>query len=171
MVDDEAEFTAFARLRQADLVRLCWALTGERQLGEDLAQASLARLWQRWEAVAAGGDPWPYLQRIAVSVAATWRRRRWRFEIPGVSFVDRADSSDGLDAVHAGDGVERWLRLLPPRQRAVIVLRFLFDLSVEETADRLGCTSGTVKSQTAKAMTTLRSQRGLIEKVTEVESG
>jgi RNA polymerase sigma factor (sigma-70 family) len=119
--------------------------------------------------VSATGDPWPYLQRIAVSLASSWRRRLWRGEIPSASIVEAADRFDGHAAVHASDSIERWLALLPARQRAVIVLRFLFDLSVTETADLLRCSQGTVKSQTAKALTTLRSRAAFATESTGVE--
>jgi RNA polymerase sigma factor, sigma-70 family len=139
---------------------MCWALTGDFGRGEDLAQASLQRLWPRWASVSATGDPWPYLQRIAVSQAATWRRRRWLGETPWAVLPDRGDATDHADSIAGRRTVQQWLDTLPPRRRAVIVLRFLVDLSVDETADRLGCSTGTVKSQTAKALGKLRDLLG-----------
>lgn len=162
--------SVFVSVRQASLVRLGWSLTGDRQLGEDLAQAALARLWTRWATVSSGGDPWPYLQRVAVSLASSWRRRRWRGEVPSLSVPDVVDHFDGVVSVQETDSVERWLALLPVRQRAVIVLRFLFDLSVADSADRLGCSEGTVKSQTAKALRTLREYAEATGEPTEAES-
>lgn len=77
---DEA-FSAFVLARQAELVRLGEALCGDRQLGEDLAQMALQRLWPHWSRVAAAGDPFPYTQRIMVNLWASWRRRRrWHVE-------------------------------------------------------------------------------------------
>ena len=152
---DEA-FSAFVSARQAELARLGWALTGDRQLGEDLAQTALQRLWPHWSRVAAAGDPFPYVQRTMVNLWSTWRRRRrWR--------VERLDAvppeSGGTDPtieVDERDALDGWLAQLPPRQRAVVVLRFMFDLDVADTAQRLGCTPGTVKSQTSKALRSLR---------------
>ena len=153
---DEDAFTAFVAQRQMLLLRLCWALTGDRHRGEDLAQAVLDRLWRRWAKVSAGGDdPWPYTQRIAVSLASTWRRRLWSGEVATGHIGDRAES-DRAGQLADRDEVARWLAVLARQQRAVIVLRFLADLSVEQTAVVLGCTSGTVKSQTAKALARLR---------------
>jgi RNA polymerase sigma-70 factor (sigma-E family) len=153
---ESEDFTAFVIARQAGLVRLGWALTGDRQLGEDLAQATLDRLWARWARISRRGDPWPYAQRVAVSLAATWWRRRWRHvELVGSPRPDAPADTDDFVAVDTRDMVTRWLATLPRRQRAVIVLRFLSDLSVDETAQILHCSTGTVKSQTAKALDSL----------------
>jgi RNA polymerase sigma-70 factor (sigma-E family) len=157
VVTDREGFAAFVEKRWKPLVRLGWALTGDLHLGEDLAQATLDRLWRRWPRVSANGDPWPYTQRIAVSIAATWRRRRWRGELP----MEREHNEvggvrDPADLFEDRDALLRWLRGLAPRQRSVIILRFLDDLSVEETAARVGCSTGTVKSQTARALDHLR---------------
>lgn len=156
MSEDRETFSAFVRERQASLVQLASALAGDRQLGEDLAQAALARLWPRWRKVSATGDPWPYLQRITISVASTWRRRRWRTELVTDKVPEPVAADSEPSPAVADLTVAKWLALLPPRQRAVIVLRFLADLSVEEAAGILGCTQGTVMSQTAKARNRLR---------------
>lgn len=153
--EDEA-FSSFVLARQARLVQFGWALTGDRQLGEDLAQGALERLWPHWSRVSGAGDPLPYTQRIMVNLATSRRRgRRWQAERLDASVPDLggADEAAGVDAQ---DALDRWLRLLPTRQRAVIVLRFVCDLSVEQTAGVLRCSSGTVKSQTAKALSSLR---------------
>lgn len=147
--DGLAEFVA---ARQGELLRFAWGLTGDWQRAEDLAQTALARMLPRWERV---DDPWPYLQRTTVSVYATWWRRRWRGEIPTGDMPEQA-APDQFDEVDEHDTVGRWLRVLPVRQRAVIVARYVGDLSVEDTAQALGCSAGTVKSQTAKALHRLR---------------
>lgn len=151
----ETGYDEFVRARRSSLVRLGWALTGDRGLGEDLAQAAFDRLWRRWAKVSAGGDPWPYVQRIAINLALSWRRRRWRDEIP-VAEPTMPLAADDTDTWVSRQLVAGWLDGLPPRQRAAVVLRFLMDLSVEETAARLGCSVGTVKSQTSKALQALR---------------
>jgi RNA polymerase sigma-70 factor (sigma-E family) len=148
-------FDEFVRTRQDELARLGWALTGDRQRGEDLAQASFDRLWRRWAKVSEAGDPWAYTQRIAVSLASTWRRRHWSSEVPTAAPA-AGSAGEQFDGVLSRHLVETWLAVLPPRQRAVITLRFLLDLSVLETADRMRCSTGTVKSQTSKALSTLR---------------
>lgn len=157
MTATEDAFADFVRHRQVELVRVGWALTGDRQLGEDLAQTALQRLWPRWEHVSSRGEPYAYVQRIMVNLWSSWRGRRWRqveqiVEAP----PERHDDDGDAGRLDANDEVDRWLATLPPRQRAVVSLRFLLDLSVDETAARLGCSSGTVKSQTAKALEHLR---------------
>lgn len=151
------DFTAFVAVRQAGLVRLGWALTGDRHLGEDLAQATLDRVWARWARVSGRGDPWPYAQQVAVSLAATWWRRRWRHvEVVGGPSPEAPAATDDFADADTRDMVAQWLATLPRRQRAVVVLRFLADLPVDETAEILHCSPGTVKSQTAKALGKLR---------------
>jgi RNA polymerase sigma factor (sigma-70 family) len=126
----------------------------------------LCRLWPRWEWVASAGDPWPYTQRIAVTLASTWRRRRWRSAeqpagiAPPGARAFAAPSGDGFEDTDRRAVVLGWLRRLPARQRAVVALRFMFDQSVDETAAVLRCSPGTVKSQTSKALATLRAMAG-----------
>jgi RNA polymerase sigma-70 factor (sigma-E family) len=165
---DEA-FSSFVAARQGELVQLGWALTGDRQLGEDLTQSALQRLWPHWPRVAAGGDPFPYTQRIMVNLCTSWRRRRWQVERPAASPPDAA-GADPMTAVEEQDALDRWLARLPARQRAVVVLRFVCDLDVAATADRLGCSAGTVKSQTAKALRSLRHADPARESVKQEEA-
>lgn len=157
MTATEEAFADFVRRRQVELARLGWALTGDRQLGEDLVQAALQRLWPHWDRVSSRGESYAYAQRIMVNLWSSWRGRRWRqMEQVVEALPDRDADEDEADRLDANDEVDRWLTTLPPRQRAVVTLRFLLDLSVAETAERLGCSTGTVKSQTAKALDHLR---------------
>ena len=149
-------FTAFVVARQRELVRLGWALTGDRQLGEDLVQTALLRLWPHWSRVAASGEPFAYTQRIMINLWTSWRRRRrWQTERLDASPPDPTGGDVSIEA-QARVSLDAWLARLPRRQRAVVVLRFVCDLDVADVADRLGCSTGTVKSQTAKALQTLR---------------
>ena len=154
--DVDAAFTAFVAARQRELVRLGWALTGDRQLGEDLVQTALLRLWPHWSRVAAAGDPLAYTQRIMINLWTSWRRRhRWQAERLDASPPDSSGDDASIEA-QTRAGLDAWLVRLPHRQRAVVVLRYVCDLDVAEAADRLGCSPGTVKSQTSKALRTLR---------------
>lgn len=163
---EDPSFAKFVMDHQASLLRLAWGLTGDRQLAEDLAQTALTRLWPRWSRVK-DENPWAYLQRIVATTYATWWRRRWRAEVATGELPEPAAGRDQFAIVDGLGSVRHWLETLPPRQRAIVVLRFLADLSIAETAAAMGCTEGTVKSQTAKALSHLRvsptasrSQRG-----------
>ena len=158
-MDDRDSFTEFVRVRRVAMVRLGWALTGDRQLGEDVAQISLDRLWRHWSRIAAKGDPWAYAQRIVLSVAASWRVRRSSSETPMADVPEgRSPSNGAADDVANRLLVARWLRGLPRGQREVVVLRFVLDLSVDQTAEIMKCAPNTVKSQTSKAIANLRSR-------------
>jgi RNA polymerase sigma-70 factor (sigma-E family) len=152
---DRDQFSAFVERRYGALTRLGWALTGDQQRGEDLAQATLVRMWTRWKRLSATDDPWRYAQRVAISQAATWRRRRWHDESATADTPDTTQT-DSAETVIGSVQMTRWLAGLPARQRAVVVLRFLVDQSVEDVAEILNCSQGTIKSQTAKARRTLR---------------
>lgn len=149
-------FAVFVAERRAQLIRLAWAVTGDRELAEDVTQIALERLWRRWGSLPhAEGERWAYAQRVLISQVSTWRRRLWtKNEIPTAAMPREQVSGTGaeLDSVAVLD----WLAELPKRQRAVVVLRYLSDLSVADTAKVLDCSPGTVKSQTAKAMAKLR---------------
>ena len=145
-------FRAFVAARQNALLRTAWLLTGDWQQAEDLVQTALVKVWPRWERVAALGDPEPYVRRTLVTTYLTWKRRRWTGEQPHADLPDVPEPADGLDAVGLRAALTKALATLPPAHRAVLVLRFYEDLSVEQTADVLGVPPGTVKSQTARAL-------------------
>jgi RNA polymerase sigma-70 factor (sigma-E family) len=147
-------FREFVRARGPALSRTAFLLTGDHQLAEDLVQTALTRTVPHWRRVVAGGDPEAYVRQVMVNErTAWWRRRRYDViatvrELP--SPVDEADRTTERVALLAA------LARLAPRQRAVIVLRFYEDLSVEQTAHALGCSPGTVKSTTSDALARLR---------------
>jgi RNA polymerase sigma-70 factor (sigma-E family) len=151
-MDDE--FAAFVRMRMPALLRFGHALTGNPHDALDLAQTALERTGVRWRSVRRNGqDPEAYVRRAMVnSWVSRWRRLRRESLVPGVP--DRAVAAD--DRALEREPLWQALRALPPRQRAVIVLRYYEDLSEAEIASTLGVSPGTVKSQAAKAMATLR---------------
>lgn len=149
----EAEYEAFVRERRGELVSTATLLLGgDAHLAEDLVQASLVRLYMAWGR-ARSGNPRAYARRILVNATIDHHRRPW---------VRRERSTDALpdvpaEAIEALDGeLLAALRALPPRMRAAVVLRHVEDLSVEDAADALGCSTGTVKSQTARGLDKLR---------------
>lgn len=154
------DYVAFVRARQDALLRAAYLICGDHHLAEDLVQEALVKLASRWERLR-DEAPEAYVRRILYRDAVSrWRRvRRERL-------VDHHDPDGVLAAMPShDDAAERWLdgaqvraalALLPPRQRAVIVLRYFEDLSEQEIAETLGVARGTVKSQASDAMRTLR---------------
>ncbi|MGC4769759.1 SigE family RNA polymerase sigma factor [Micromonospora sp. DT44] len=155
MADVDGEFTTFVEERGAALLRVAYALAGNQHAAEDLLQNALAKAYARWPRIR--GDAEPYVKRILYhDQVSGWRRRARRSEVPVAQVPELAAAGD--------DGRETDLRLLllealralPPRQRAVLTLRYLEDLSVEQTASLLGCRAGTVASQSSRALARLR---------------
>lgn len=138
------------------------ALTGSRADAEDLLQEALERLLQHWRRI--DGDPEGYLRRTLYNLAADgWRRRgRWRGRLAEFRSQARAEltGSDDVAVVELRDTLVRLLQQLPPRQRAVVVLRYWEQRTEAETADLLGCTAGTVKSAAARGLRRLRELAG-----------
>jgi DNA-directed RNA polymerase specialized sigma24 family protein len=137
----------------AAAVRAGRALTGDWHAGSDLAQESLTRLYLAWPRLRDEAAAWTYLRRTMVRVHLRQRRRSWTGEIPtgDVPAVAAPGNAAGGD-----DEVLAALSTLAPGQRATLVLRFCLDMSVEDTAAALRCTTGTVKSQTSKGLAALR---------------
>ncbi len=151
-------FAAFVRDRSTRLARTAFLLTADRHLAEDLLQATLAKVADRWTRIASQGDPTAYVRTVMLHTAISWRRRRWRSEVPTATLPERLASDPGGALVD--EGLRAALAQVPPRQRAALVLRYYDDLSEAETAEILGCSVGTVKSQTAKGLARLRSLLG-----------
>lgn len=149
----DMEFDEFVVARSSGLLRTAYLLTHDHATAEDLLQTALTKAWFAWSKVE--GRPEPYVRKILVNTYATWWRRKWNGEHPTDVLPESAqvDRTDGVDASH-----DLWTAMerLPRRQRAVIVLRYFEDLSEAETADALGCSVGTVKSQASKALAKLR---------------
>jgi RNA polymerase sigma-70 factor (sigma-E family) len=146
-------FDEYVVARGDALHRTAFLLTHDHGLAEDLVQTALARSWRAWARIQ--GDPDAYVRRVMVNTFASWWRRRWNGERATGEVPDVVHGDHG-DDVARRDGLLRALAGLPRRQRAVIVLRFFEDLTEAQTAAALGVTVGTVKSQTAKALASLR---------------
>lgn len=151
-------FAEFVREALPGLLRYGHLLTGNPHDAADLVQTALEKVGARWSSVVRRtGDPVAYMRKAMVNThVSKWRRGRRESlvaELPDVGAVTERDRFEDEPLWEA-------LRGLPPRQRAVIVLRYYEDLSEVEIATALGVSRGTVKSQTSKAMTTLRSRLG-----------
>jgi RNA polymerase sigma-70 factor (sigma-E family) len=153
------DLDAYVRRQGATLRRSAFLLTGDRHLAEDLVQVSLAKVAPRWDRLVAAGDPTAYVRKVIVHTAVGWRRRRWTAELPTAPLPD-AVVRDETAAVDARERLRRALLQVPVRQRAAVVLRFYEDLSEADTAEVLGCSVGTVKSQTAKGLARIRALLG-----------
>ena len=152
-VRDVDTFTDFVRTSSAGLMRRAYLLTGDVQLAEDLLQSALAKTAARWRHV--GENPEGYVRRILYADSVSWwRRRRIKETLPGT--LPEAPIGGFDEHVVRRLALQRALWRLTPKQRAVLVLRFYDDLSEADTAEALGCTVGTVKSQTAHSLARLR---------------
>jgi len=149
-------FTEFVSVRSATLLRSAWLLTGDPGRAEDLLQTVLAVVWPRWTRVVEGGNPEAYVRQALYTTYLSWRRRRWRFETPTGELPEGQAAVDVAGAMANRDALRRALARLSPQQRAIVVLRYVEDLSVSETAHVLGCSEGTVKVQAGRALASLR---------------
>ena len=166
----EAEFTAFVTDRGQVLLRIAHALTGERASAEDLVQGALAKAYARWPRI--HGDAEAYVRKIIYNDrASSWRRAGRHREVPVAEPPERAHSSRPDQEVTNRVTVREALQALPARQRAVLVLRYLEDRSVEETAEVLGCRPGTVASQAFRALAKLRDLVGDVDAGTHPTGG
>jgi RNA polymerase sigma-70 factor (sigma-E family) len=160
----EAGFTEFVRDRSTALLRTAVLLVGgDRGHAEDLLQGVLERMYVRWDRIE--GAPEPYARRALTHAAVNrWRTRRRRPELPLLAEdPGGAASGDRAADVDLRDALVRALLTLPARQRAVLVLRYLDDLPEEEVARAMGCSVGTVKSQTSRALARLRDRSGHLD--------
>jgi RNA polymerase sigma-70 factor (sigma-E family) len=155
-VADESDVDEFVTTRSPALLRSAYLLVHDEGLAEDLLQTALTKAWFAWRRI---DEPEAYVRRIMVTTSASWWRRRWTAETPTEAPEQTGPVVPGEPA-HAED---LWIAIghLPRRQRAVVVLRYLEDRTEADTAALMGCSIGTVKSQCAKALAKLRSDRAL----------
>lgn len=156
----EEDFREFVAARQRGLLRTAWLLTGDWTAAEDLVQTALMRAWPHWRRLAGQGAAERYVRRIMVNSFNSGWRRRWRRETP-TSDLPHGHAPDAYGAVDLRQSLAAAVRALPPRQRAVVALRFFDDLTEAQIADVMGVAVGTVKSQTSKALASLRTNPAL----------
>ncbi len=162
---DVAHLTAFVAARWNALLRVAYLLTGDRSSAEDLVQTALAKTYVAWPRIRDTGAVEGYVKRTMVTTYTSWWRRHRGRESAVAEPADAggrllaapgASPADDLEAVLHRSVLWPHLARLPRGQRATVVLRFYEDLSEAETAALLGCSTGTVKSQTHRALATLR---------------
>lgn len=164
---DEPAFEAFVAARSHDLLRTAVLLTRDRGHAEDLLQTALVKAYRHWRRID-GDDPYPYVRRILVTTAASWRRLRVTQEIVSLP-PHSAATPDHTEAIAERDRMAAALATLPPRMRAVLVLRYTEDLSEAATAQLLGCSVTTVRSQTVRGLARLRAVLGAAAPATVLE--
>src|SRR5215218_7593714 len=142
---DESGFDEFVAARSGELLRTALLLTGDRGHAEDLLQTALVKAYGRWDRIGRE-HRYAYVRRVLVTSAASWRRLRVTQEIVSLPAYDRAGPNT-TDDVAERESMQTALAALPRRMRAVLVLRYAEDLSESATAEALGCSVLTVKSQ------------------------
>ncbi|WP_220451196.1 SigE family RNA polymerase sigma factor [Nocardioides dongkuii] len=152
----DAEFTAYLAARQPALLRTAYLLTGDRHQAEDVLQTSLAKLYLAWDKVRDRGAVDAYVRRIMVNENNSVWRRGWKRREHATEVLP--EGSPHHDAYDEGLGDALWqvVQTLPRRARAVVVLRYYEQLTEAETAEVLGISVGTVKSQSSRALALLR---------------
>lgn len=156
MDDRDKGFAAYFASRSSTMRGTAYLLCGDWHRAEDLVQASFVKLYRAWHRIAGHEKLDAYARRVLMRTFLDETRRGFfRREQPTAEYADRPTPA-------AGGGVEdrmvlqRALADVAPRQRAALVLRFWEDLSIEETAKALGCSTGTVKSQVSRGLATMR---------------
>ncbi|MDG4768113.1 SigE family RNA polymerase sigma factor [Solwaraspora sp. WMMD406] len=151
----EDDFRDFVASRSGALLRTAYLLAGDWATAEDLLQTALTKTYLAWKRLGEIEAVEPYARRVLVNTATSWWRRRWHGERPTENLPEQA-GPDMIQEQLDRDVLWRHVKALPARQRAVLVLRFYEDLSEAQTAALLNISPGTVKSQTSRALTTLR---------------
>jgi RNA polymerase sigma-70 factor (sigma-E family) len=157
----DADFAAYLAARQPSLLRTAYLLTGNRHDAEDLVQTAFAKLYLSWDKVRDQGSMDGYVRRILVNEHnSVWRRAWKRREHTADDSVLHALDKPHQDTHDDGVGAALWevVQTLPRKARAVVVLRYYEEMSEAETAAVLGISTGTVKSQTSRALAALRAR-------------
>ncbi len=148
-------FGEFVAARGRALMRTAYLLTGDSHLAEDLLQTALSKVASRWWRIRSAAAAEAYARTVLYREFVSWRRVRRNQEVPTASLPD-VSGGDFTEHAVRRMAVQAALRRLPAKQRAVLILRYYEDRDIAETADLLGCSVGTVKSQTHDALARLR---------------
>ncbi len=159
--EEPAGFREFVQDNSRALLRTGWLLTGDWAAAEDLVQSALAKTWPRWGSITRVDAPQVYVRRVMVTTFLGWRRLRSSTELVVSDVPDRPVEDPDYAASDLRQALRAAMLSLPPRQRAVITLRYFNDLTEKQTAEILGCSVGAVKSHAFKAIARLRGCPGL----------
>jgi RNA polymerase sigma-70 factor (sigma-E family) len=155
--DKDADFSAYMSARQPALYRTAYLLAGDHAGAEDLLQNAFAKLYLSWDRIRDHGALDGWVRRVMVNENNSLWRRAWkRREHPTETLPETAAHDEYDDGL--GGSLWTFVQTLPPKQRSVVVLRYYEQLSEAETADILGISVGTVKSQTSRALAGLRAR-------------
>ncbi len=161
---DEQEFREYFAARREAVRRSAYLLCGDWHRADDFAQTAFVALHRRWHKIRDRGALDAYVRRSVVRAVIDETRRPWRRERFTDDVPDVTDSATGVpdlgESVATRATLLAALRKVPSRQRAVLMLRFLEGLDVSGVAETLGCSEGTVKSQTARGLAALRAELG-----------
>ena len=152
-------FDEFVTARLPALLRYATVVTCDPHLAEDIVQEVLLRAQQRWSRMAAVNQPEAYVKRMVLNEFLSWRRRRAAWEVPlSLGRLDQVSgpTPDPGTAVDERDELVRHIATLPPRQRAVLALRYFEGLDDAEIAALMKCRQITVRSHCSRALATLR---------------
>ncbi|MFI1763007.1 SigE family RNA polymerase sigma factor [Streptomyces sp. NPDC020800] len=167
----DEEFQSFMIGRWPRLMRTAFLLTGEQHAAEDLVQSTLEQVYVHWRKVASADDPEAYVRRVMINAHARRHRRRLKeFLAPkdDTGLVHEVpETGDRIAQADDRSALLKALAQLPVRQREAVVLRYWEDLTETQTAEAMGCSVGTVKSNAAKGIAKLRALPGLAEMVTQ----
>jgi RNA polymerase sigma-70 factor (sigma-E family) len=166
-LDEPAGFREFVQDHSRALLRTAWLLTGDWASAEDLVQSALAKTWPKWSAITRVDAPQVYVRRVLVTTFLGWRRLRSSTELVVGAVPERAVEDPDFALSDLRHSLRAAMLSLPPRQRAVITLRYFSDLTERQTAEVLGCSVGAVKSHASKAIARLREQPALAELYSE----
>lgn len=155
-------FDAWVRANWRRLFGIARVIAADPELAEDVLQDALADVYPRWEGLVATGDPTGYLCRVMASKAANHRRTSWARRVSVTSQVSLLDGAvaDGTDALDLSVALVSALRELPPRQRTVVAMHYLLDMSVSEIATHLDVPTGSVTSDLTRGRRRLHERLG-----------
>lgn len=164
--NEEQQYIDYVTAKLPELRRLAQLLCKDSHRADDVVQAAITRLYVHWRRARAADDLDRYVRAIVVRMFLNEQRLRWaRVRLTGVPRDLPALPAQANPEIETRLVVHKALTRVPPKQRAVLVLRFLYDLPVADVARILGCSEGNVKSQTARGLDVLRRLLGTAQLV------